>query len=148
VPEPGPNDVLLQMHSVGICGSVVHLWQSGGIGEEADGLGGHWGDHLKPDREANEPAVPSEMDEFVKSGNYHLSPNIFFYGRPPDRAMCRYYKQCWFLLQVNSLITRAGISLGSSVLICGAAKAMGASQVISRSNICGLCLKLSWKKVK
>ncbi|XP_036440304.1 sorbitol dehydrogenase-like [Colossoma macropomum] len=175
VPEPGPNEVLLQMHSVGICGSDVHFWQNGGIGDsvvkkpmvlghEAAGRVLRVGTgvtHLKPgDRVAIEPAVPSEMDEFVKSGHYHLSPNIFFYGRPPDDGtICRYYKHsasfCYKLpdnvtYEEGALIEplsvgihacrRAGVTLGSSVLICGAgpiglvtlivAKAMGASQVI------------------
>ncbi|XP_069380837.1 sorbitol dehydrogenase-like [Paralichthys olivaceus] len=31
IPEPGPEEVLLQMHSVGICGSDVHYWQHGRI---------------------------------------------------------------------------------------------------------------------
>ncbi|CAI5793054.1 sorbitol dehydrogenase [Podarcis lilfordi] len=33
VPEPGPNEVLLKMHSVGICGSDVHYWTHGRIGD-------------------------------------------------------------------------------------------------------------------
>uniref|UniRef100_A0A8C2NLL0 Sorbitol dehydrogenase n=1 Tax=Capra hircus TaxID=9925 RepID=A0A8C2NLL0_CAPHI len=33
IPEPGPNEVLLKMHSVGICGSDVHYWQHGRIGD-------------------------------------------------------------------------------------------------------------------
>uniref|UniRef100_G3RLV9 Sorbitol dehydrogenase n=1 Tax=Gorilla gorilla gorilla TaxID=9595 RepID=G3RLV9_GORGO len=32
IPEPGPNEVLLRMHSVGICGSDVHYWEDGRIG--------------------------------------------------------------------------------------------------------------------
>ncbi|ELW48725.1 Sorbitol dehydrogenase [Tupaia chinensis] len=33
IPEPGPNDVLLKMHSVGICGLDVHYWQHGPVGD-------------------------------------------------------------------------------------------------------------------
>ncbi|KAL7833437.1 hypothetical protein AOLI_G00283970 [Acnodon oligacanthus] len=89
------------------------------------------------DRVAIEPAVPSEMDEFVKSGNYHLSPNIFFCGRPPDDGtICRYYKHsAGFCHKLPDNVTyeegaliellsvgihacrKASISLGSSVLI-------------------------------
>uniref|UniRef100_A0A8C7AFX5 D-xylulose reductase n=1 Tax=Neovison vison TaxID=452646 RepID=A0A8C7AFX5_NEOVI len=32
IPEPGPNELLLKTHSVGICGSDVHYWQHGRIG--------------------------------------------------------------------------------------------------------------------
>ncbi|XP_056318817.1 sorbitol dehydrogenase [Danio aesculapii] len=175
IPEPGPNDVLLQMHSVGICGSDVHYWQNGRIGDfvvkqpmilghEASGRVVKVGSavtHLKPgDRVAVEPGVPREVDEFVKSGHYNLSPSIFFCATPPDDGnLCRYYKHsasfCYKLpdnvtYEEGALIEplsvgihacrRAGVTLGSSVFVCGAgpiglvsllaAKAMGASQVI------------------
>ncbi|CAG5856764.1 unnamed protein product [Menidia menidia] len=107
VPEPGPNEVLLQMHSVGICGSDVHYWQHGRIGDfvlkkpmvlghEAAGRVLKVGSavkHLKSgDRVAIEPGVPREMDEFFKNGRYNLSPSIFFCATPPDDGnLCRYY---------------------------------------------------------
>lgn len=31
IPEPGPNEVLLKIHPVGICSSDVHGWQHGRI---------------------------------------------------------------------------------------------------------------------
>ncbi|KAM9766027.1 sorbitol dehydrogenase [Menidia menidia] len=175
VPEPGPNEVLLQMHSVGICGSDVHYWQHGRIGDfvlkkpmvlghEAAGRVLKVGSavkHLKSgDRVAIEPGVPREMDEFFKNGRYNLSPSIFFCATPPDDGnLCRYYTHnanfCYKLpdhvtFEEGALIEplsvgihacrRAGVNLGSTVLICGAgpiglvclvvAKAMGASQVV------------------
>ena len=33
VPKPDPNQVLLKMDSVGICGSDVHYWTHGAIGD-------------------------------------------------------------------------------------------------------------------
>uniref|UniRef100_A0A673MI99 Sorbitol dehydrogenase n=1 Tax=Sinocyclocheilus rhinocerous TaxID=307959 RepID=A0A673MI99_9TELE len=108
IPEPGPNEVLLQMHSVGICGSDVHYWQNGRIGDfvlkqpmvlghEASGRVVKVGSavtHLNAgDRVAVEPGVPREVDEFFKSGHYNLSPSIFFCATPPDDGnLCRYYK--------------------------------------------------------
>ncbi|GAA6071485.1 sorbitol dehydrogenase [Tachysurus ichikawai] len=108
IPEPGADEVLLQMHSVGICGSDVHYWLNGRIGDfvlqkpmvlghEAAGRVVKVGSavtHLKPgDRVAVEPGVPREMDEFFKSGRYNLSPTIFFCATPPDDGnLCRYYK--------------------------------------------------------
>uniref|UniRef100_A0A8C7ZT97 Sorbitol dehydrogenase n=1 Tax=Oryzias sinensis TaxID=183150 RepID=A0A8C7ZT97_9TELE len=155
VPEPGPNDVLLQMHSVGICGSDVHYWQHGRIGDfvltkpmvlghEAAGTVVRIGSqvkHLKVgDRVAIEPGVPREMDEFFKSGRYNLSPTIFFCATPPDDGnLCQYYTHsanfCYKLpdnvtFEEGALIEplsvgihacrRAGVTIGSSVLICGA----------------------------
>ncbi|XP_062439610.1 sorbitol dehydrogenase isoform X2 [Rhea pennata] len=108
IPEPGPNEVLLRMHSVGICGSDVHYWQHGRIGDfvvkdpmilghEASGTVikvGSGVTHLQPgDRVAIEPGVPREIDEFCKLGRYNLSPTIFFCATPPDDGnLCRYYK--------------------------------------------------------
>lgn len=175
IPEPGPNEVLLQMHSVGICGSDVHYWQNGRIGDfvltkpmvlghEAAGRVMKVGSevkHLKVgDRVAIEPGVPREMDESFKNGRYNLSPTIFFCATPPDDGnLCQYYKHsanfCYKLpdnvtFEEGALIEplsvgihacrRAGVTLGTTVLICGAgpiglvcllvAKAMGASQVV------------------
>ncbi|XP_019580867.1 sorbitol dehydrogenase isoform X1 [Rhinolophus sinicus] len=108
IPEPGPNEVLLKMHSVGICGSDVHYWQHGRIGDfivkkpmvlghEASGTVVKVGSlvkHLKPgDRVAIEPGAPRETDEFCKIGRYNLSPSIFFCATPPDDGnLCRFYK--------------------------------------------------------
>ncbi|XP_068197923.1 sorbitol dehydrogenase-like [Antennarius striatus] len=175
VPEPGPEEVLLQMHSVGICGTDVHFWQHGSVGDyvvkkplvlghEASGRVVKVGSavkHLKVgDRVAIEPGVPREVDEFFKSGRYNLCPNMFSSSLPPDDGtLCRYYKHnanfCFKLpdnvtFEEGALIEplsvgihaccRAGVTLGSTVFICGAgpiglvcllvAKAMGASQVI------------------
>ncbi|KAM6943231.1 sorbitol dehydrogenase [Xenentodon cancila] len=175
IPEPGPDEVLLQMHSVGICGSDVHYWQHGRIGDfvlqkpmvlghEAAGRVVQVGSavkHLKAgDRVAVEPGVPRHMDQFFKSGRYNLSPTIFFCATPPDDGnLCQYYTHnanfCYKLpdnvtFEEGALIEplsvgihaccRAGVTLGSTVLICGAgpiglvcllvAKAMGASQVV------------------
>ncbi|MBN3272141.1 DHSO dehydrogenase, partial [Polyodon spathula] len=169
------RNVLLRMHSVGICGSDVHYWQHGRIGDfvlkkpmvlghEASGQVLKVGSavrHLKPgDRVAIEPGVPREIDEFCKNGRYNLSPTGFFCATPPDDGnLCRYYVHngnfCYKLpdnvtFEEGALIEplsvgihacrRAGVTLGSTVFVCGAgpiglvsllvAKAMGASQVV------------------
>ncbi|MBN3306621.1 DHSO dehydrogenase, partial [Amia calva] len=163
------------MHSVGICGSDVHYWQHGRIGDyvlkkpmvlghEAAGQVVKVGSevrHLKPgDRVAIEPGVPRDMDEFFKNGRYNLSPTIFFCATPPDDGnLCRFYTHnanfCYKLpdnvtFEEGALIEplsvgihacrRAGVTLGSTMFICGAgpiglvcllvAKAMGTSQVV------------------
>lgn len=108
IPEPGPNELLLKTHSVGICGSDVHYWQHGRIGHfivekpvvlEHEALGtvikvGSLFKHLKPeDRVATEPSSLREMDEFCKISWYNLSPSIFFYATPPDdRNLYWFYK--------------------------------------------------------
>ncbi|CAN0165896.1 unnamed protein product [Lampetra fluviatilis] len=113
MPVPGPNEVLLKMHSVGIYGSDVHYWQHGRIGDfvlrepvvlghEAAGTVCAVGASVTPlipglrhgrahtahrDRVAIEPGVPRENDEFC-----NLSPSIFFCATPPDHgSLCSYY---------------------------------------------------------
>ena len=33
IPEPGPNDCLVHVRATGICGSDVHFWKHGRIGD-------------------------------------------------------------------------------------------------------------------
>ncbi|XP_066923109.1 sorbitol dehydrogenase-like [Clytia hemisphaerica] len=106
-PKPGPNQVLLSMHSVGICGSDVHYWKHGRIGDfvvnapmvlghEASGIvveTGEGVEHLKKgDRVAIEPGVPCRMCDCCKTGSYNLCPKMEFCATPPiDGSLCRYY---------------------------------------------------------
>jgi len=107
VPEIGDNDVLLAMHSVGICGSDVSYWVKGRIGDfivndpmvighEAAGRVFKCGKnvkHLQPgDRVAIEPGYPLGDDEFRRQGRYNLS-EVFFCATPPDHGnLQRFYK--------------------------------------------------------
>lgn len=117
--------------------------------------------HLKiGDRVAIEPGVPCRYCEHCKTGVYNLCKDIVFCATPPyDGSLCRYYTHaadyCYKLpenvtLEEGALLEplsvgvhacrRGGVTLGSTVLICGAgpiglvsllvAKAMGASKII------------------
>lgn len=108
IPKLDTNEVLISMHSVGICGSDVHYLKNGRIGDfivkepmvlghEASGIVADVGAnviHLKKgDRVAIEPGVPCRHCDFCKSGRYNLCPDIFFCATPPDDgSLCRYYK--------------------------------------------------------
>ncbi|CAG0899215.1 unnamed protein product [Darwinula stevensoni] len=168
-------EVLVQMHSVGICGSDVHYWKAGRIGDfivknpmvlghEASGIIHQVGPnvhHLKAgDRVAIEPGIPCRLCDFCKSGRYNLCPDIVFCATPPVHGnLCRFYKHaadfCYKLpdhvtMEEAALLEplsvgvhacrRAGVTLGSDVLICGAgpiglvnvltARAMGARRIV------------------
>jgi len=174
VPEPGPGQVQLEMQEVGICGSDVHYWTHGRIGDfivnapmilghEASGVVSKVGEGVttlkKGDRVAVEPGVPCRMCNYCKTGRYNLCLDMKFCATPPyDGNLCRFYVHdadfCYKLpdhvsfeegallepLSVGVHATnRAGVGLGSTVLICGAgpiglvniltAKAKGASKV-------------------
>jgi len=106
-PTPGINQVLIKMQKVGICGSDVHYWTNGAIGDfivkapmilghESSGVVDQVGDgvtHLKPgDRVAIEPGVPCRRCPFCKEGRYNLCPDIAFCATPPyDGSLCRFY---------------------------------------------------------
>ncbi|XP_064608605.1 sorbitol dehydrogenase-like [Liolophura sinensis] len=175
IPEPGNGEVQIKIHSVGICGSDVHYWTNGEIGDfvvKAPMVLGHEScgtvskvgegvDHLKVgDRVAIEPAVPCRRCKYCKGGRYNLCKDIACCATPPyDGSLARYYVHaadfCYklpdnvseeegALLEPLSVgihaCRRAGVSLGSVVLICGAgpiglvnlltAKSMGASKVL------------------
>jgi L-iditol 2-dehydrogenase len=95
------------MQSVGICGSDVHYWVHGCIGDfvvkspmvmghEASGLVVDVGEgvvNVKPgDRVAIEPGVPCRLCSFCKGGRYNLCRDMQFCATPPvDGSLARYY---------------------------------------------------------
>lgn len=106
VPTPGPNDVLVKVLSVGLCGSDVHYFEHGRIGpyivnsplilgHEASGRIAAVGSNVDParigQRVAIEPQRPCRVCEFCREGAYNLCPKMEFYATPPiDGAFCGY----------------------------------------------------------
>jgi L-iditol 2-dehydrogenase len=98
-PEPGPDEVLVAIEAVGICGSDVHYYEHGRIGDyvvEEPLILGHESagvveavedavTDLQPGtRVALEPGVPCRTCEHCKAGDYHLCPDVTFMATPPD----------------------------------------------------------------
>jgi L-iditol 2-dehydrogenase len=97
-PTPGPGEVLLRIASVGVCGSDVHYYLDGRIGDQvvtAPIVIGHefsaWITELGPGVEdleigqlvAVEPGVHCGKCESCQTGHPNLCPNIRFFGTPP-----------------------------------------------------------------
>ncbi|OWF40805.1 sorbitol dehydrogenase-like [Mizuhopecten yessoensis] len=107
IPEPGPGEVQLCMQQVGICGSDVHFWQDGFIGDfvvkkpmilghEGSGMVSKLGDGVTTlkvgDRVAIEPGVPCRMCKYCKTGRYNLCNDCVFCATPPhDGNLSRYF---------------------------------------------------------
>ncbi|GAA4612662.1 NAD(P)-dependent alcohol dehydrogenase [Saccharopolyspora hordei] len=106
VPRPGPREVLVQVTSVGTCGSDTHYYEHGRIGpfvveqplvlgHEAGGVVVECGPeatrHAPGQRVAIEPGVPCSVCAQCRAGRYNLCPDMRFYATPPvDGAFCEY----------------------------------------------------------
>ena len=106
VPEIGADDVLVKMEAVGICGSDLHYYSHGRIGDfvvefpfilghECAGTiiaKGESVDHLNiGDRVALEPGIPCGQCEFCLGGQYNLCPDVQFFATPPYHGCLQNY---------------------------------------------------------
>jgi L-iditol 2-dehydrogenase len=105
-PTPGPREVVVEVHSVGICGSDVHYYEHGRIGDhvvrapmvlghEAAGVVVALGSSAQRlevgQRVALEPGVPCGQCWECRHGRYNLCPDVRFFATPPiDGALARY----------------------------------------------------------
>jgi L-iditol 2-dehydrogenase len=106
VPQPGPGEVLVQVGSVGVCGSDVHYYEHGRIGpyvvdsplvlgHEAGGVvvgvGPGADSFTVGQRVAIEPGVPCRACPQCLAGRYNLCPDVRFFATPPiDGAFCEF----------------------------------------------------------
>lgn len=108
VPALLDDEVLVQVGAVGICGSDVHYWKEGRIGDfvvrqpiilghEAGGTIVAVGRDVSPlrvdQRVGIEPQRACRTCAQCKAGRYNLCPAMEFYATPPiDGAFCEYVK--------------------------------------------------------
>jgi L-iditol 2-dehydrogenase len=98
MPEPGPHDVIVQVLSVGVCGSDVHFFLHGRIGDsvvkeplvlghESGGVivavGSEVDSSRVGQRVAMEPGVPCGRCEECRRGVYNLCADVIFFASPP-----------------------------------------------------------------
>lgn len=97
-PSPGPDDVLVAVREVGICGSDVHYYEHGRIGDlvvenplvlghetagEVVDVGTNVSTLDPGDRVALEPGVPCRRCSHCMGGDYHLCEDVRFMATPP-----------------------------------------------------------------
>ena len=104
-PEPRPDEALVKVKAVGICGSDLHIYRHGGFGDitvddlvlghepagEVVAVGAEV-EHLKPsDRVAIEPGIHCGYCEPCRTGRPNICPNVkFLSARFVDGAFCEY----------------------------------------------------------
>ncbi|MDE5910131.1 MAG: NAD(P)-dependent alcohol dehydrogenase [Lachnospiraceae bacterium] len=106
IPEPKENEVLVKLEYVGICGSDLHYFENGSIGNyvvkppfvlghEAGGVVVDAGKNVKTlkagDRVALEPGKTCGHCKFCKSGKYNLCPDVVFFATPPVNGVFQEY---------------------------------------------------------
>lgn len=106
IPKPKQGEVLVKLEYVGICGSDLHYYESGAIGDyvvkppfvlghEPGGVvveAGEGVTHLKPgDRVALEPGRTCGHCEFCRTGRYNLCPDVVFFATPPVDGVFQEY---------------------------------------------------------
>lgn len=106
IPVPKDNEVLVKVEYVGICGSDLHYYEQGRIGDyivkppfvlghESGGTVIEVGKnvtHLKAgDRVALEPGKTCGKCEFCRTGRYNLCPDVVFFATPPVDGVFQEY---------------------------------------------------------
>ena len=100
----GPDDVRIDVHTVGICGSDVHYFTHGAIGpfvvnepmilgHEASGMVSEVGSAVTSlavgDRVCMEPGIPDPSGRATRLGLYNLDPSVRFWATPPVHGVLR-----------------------------------------------------------
>ena len=106
IPQPEADEVLVKLDYVGICGSDMHYYETGRIGDyivkppfvlghEPGGIVVEVGKnvrHLKVgDKVALEPGKTCGHCEFCKTGRYNLCPDVIFFATPPVDGVFQEY---------------------------------------------------------
>jgi len=106
IPHPESNEVLVQLEYVGICGSDMHYYETGRIGDyivnppfvlghEPAGVVVEVGTeitHLKVgDRVALQPGKTCGKCKYCREGNYNLCPDVIFFATPPVDGVFQEY---------------------------------------------------------
>jgi L-iditol 2-dehydrogenase len=128
-PSPGPDELLLPVAGVGLCGSDHHYYSEGGIGTAritAPLILGHEIAARIPDGHADalglpagtlvavDPARPCGSCEWCRRGHANLCPKVRFAGSPPDTqgALAEYVVAARAnLYPVPSSLSAAAVSL-------------------------------------
>lgn len=106
IPTPKADEVLVKLEYVGICGSDMHYYETGAIGDyvveppfvlghEPGGTVVEVGSNVKHlkvgDKVALEPGKTCGHCEFCRQGKYNLCPDVVFFATPPVDGVFQEY---------------------------------------------------------
>lgn len=106
IPVPKDDEVLVKLEYVGICGSDLHYYETGAIGNyvveppfvlghEPGGVVVEVGKNVKHlkvgDKVALEPGKTCGHCEFCREGKYNLCPDVIFFATPPVDGVFQEY---------------------------------------------------------
>ncbi|HOZ47299.1 MAG TPA: NAD(P)-dependent alcohol dehydrogenase [Candidatus Hydrogenedentes bacterium] len=105
-PTPRAHEALIRIESVGLCGSDLHYYEEGRIGNAiirdplilgheyagtVEAVGETADASLVGKRVAVEPGIPCGVCESCRTGHYNVCPDMVFPGGPPHQgALCEY----------------------------------------------------------
>jgi L-iditol 2-dehydrogenase len=167
IPKPAPDEALVKLEYVGVCGSDLHYYEAGRIGDfivkppfvlghEPGGTVVEVGSevrHLKAgDRVALEPGKTCGHCEFCRTGRYNLCPGVIFFATPPVDGVFQEYAAheaalCFKLPDNVSTMEGALIeplAVGFHAAITGGAK-IGQSALVTGAGCIGLVSMLALK---
>ena len=167
IPAPKADEVLVKLEYVGICGSDMHYYETGRIGDyvveppfvlghEPGGVVVEVGadvTHLKAgDRVALEPGKTCGKCKFCREGKYNLCPDVVFFATPPVDGVFQEYVAheadlCFKLPDNVSTLEGALIeplAVGFHAAIQGGARA-GQTAVVMGAGCIGLVTMMALK---
>ncbi len=112
IPKPCDDEVLVKIEYVGICGSDLHYYKTGAIGDyivkppfvlghEAAGIVVEIGKDVKSlkvgDKIALEPGKTCGNCYFCRNGKYNLCPDVIFFAPP---LLMVSFKNMWHILSI------------------------------------------------
>ncbi len=128
-PRPGPGELLMRVAAVGICGSDMHAFSEGGVGDspckypmvlghEPAGVVEAVGDGVtgwsKGDRASMEPAIFCYHCKFCLAGRNNLCENLRFMS---TAAVPGFFREMVTLPAVNAFPIQPGTSLEVATLV-------------------------------
>lgn len=128
-PTPKEGEVLIRVRAVGLCGSDLHWFAEGGIGDasltQPMVLGHEFaGEVIEGARRgeivAVDPAIPCGRCEFCQEGNPNFCENLIFAGHGPNDGALR-EKIAWPLENLYSLPEKTSVIEGAMLEPLGVA---------------------------